>query len=252
MSSHKHTGHCNCCSLSRRCFIATSAASLGASAPVLSAKERTHLEEYIDLASFQPRPKVRIKGVIVRHKPPYWLGWPGTSYDVEGHRRRYTRLFDDLARRVGVSLEWQKKPVENARAVDRVVARLRSQKPDAVFVTLQHLSVWRWVRAIADAGFPTIVFAPVGTAFTGHVRDFSRRPGVHVISSLETSAVEQAFRMIRAKQQFAATRLLVVRGNKRTETVMERLGIKVRYIPRNSLHELFHRMPVTDEVRDGR
>ena len=61
------------------------------------------------------------------------------------------------------------------------------------------------------------------------------------MSSELASAIEQAFRMIRAKRQFEETRLLVVKGNERKEAVLERLGTKVRYIPRDNLHELFHR-----------
>jgi hypothetical protein len=71
-----------------------------------------------------------------------------------------------------------------------------------------------------------------------------------VISSLDTAAVEQAFRMVRAKEQLAATRLLVVAGDERQETVMDRLGTKIRYVPRPRLHELFARMPATDEVKE--
>ena len=47
------------------------------------------------IASFRPRPKVRVMSVIARQKPPYWLGWPGTSYDVEGERARYTWAITD-------------------------------------------------------------------------------------------------------------------------------------------------------------
>ncbi|MEA3365922.1 MAG: hypothetical protein U9Q79_09820, partial [Candidatus Hydrogenedentes bacterium] len=97
---------------------------------------------------------------------------------------------------------------------------------------------------------PTIVFSPIGTSFTHHVVNFSRQPNVHVISSLSLDAVEQAFRMIRAKKQMAASRVLVVRGDERKETVLDRLGTKVRYVPRDVFHELFAAMPATDEAHE--
>ncbi|MHC4401104.1 MAG: hypothetical protein ACYTG0_15620 [Planctomycetota bacterium] len=31
-----------------------------------------------------------------------------------------------------------------------------------------------------------------------------------------------------------------------------RLGTKVRYVPRDNLHEMFHCMPLTDEARNRR
>ncbi|MBN2311147.1 MAG: hypothetical protein JXR94_19375, partial [Candidatus Hydrogenedentes bacterium] len=180
----------------------------------------------------------------------YWLGWPGTAYDVEQKRAEYAEIFARAAERVGVDLAQETDPLEDDQAIESFVAKVKAEQPDAVLVSLQHLSVWRWADAIAKAGLPTIIFAPVGTAFTGHVVEISRRFGVHVVSSLETAAVEQAFRMVRAKRQFEETRLLVVAGDQRRETVMERLGTKVRYIPRDTLHELFARMPETDEVHE--
>jgi hypothetical protein len=74
---------CDCCSMSRRCFLATAAAGTAgavlAAAGGRAALAAGDLAEYIDIASFRPKPKVRIKSVVARVHPPYWLGWPGTS-----------------------------------------------------------------------------------------------------------------------------------------------------------------------------
>jgi hypothetical protein len=249
----RHAG-CACCSLSRRRFLAQmSSAALGAA--LLGATGRNafaadDLGEYIDLASFRPHPVARIRSAVIRIPPPYWLGWPGTSYDLEGHRKEYAEQFAQAARRVRVRLEDEQKPLESDQAVDAFCQRLQAEKPDAALVSLQHIGVWHWADRISRAGVPTIIFAPIGMAFTGHVAEISRRPGVHVISSLEVPAVEQAMRMVRAKRQLEMTRLVIVAGTDRRETVLERLGTKVRYVPRNLLHELFARMPENDEVRE--
>jgi hypothetical protein len=235
--------------MSRRGFLGTSAALLAAPLFRVAASEG-NLGEYIDLASFRPKPKVRIMTAVTRQKPPYWLGWPGASYDVEGHRKQYSRIFAETAKRIGVELEAEPDPLESDDAVNAYVQRVQAEKPDAVLVHLQHLSMWRYPDAITKAGIPTIVFAPIGMAFTGHVVEFSRRPGVHVVSSLETSGVEQAMRMVRAKRQLEETRLLVVRGEERSETRMSNLGVTIRRVPRSTLHELFARMPENDEVRE--
>jgi hypothetical protein len=208
------------------------------------------IDEPIDVASFRPRPKVRIVGVVARLHPPYWLGWPGTSYDLEGHRKEYERQFSESAARLGVDFKALPDPLESNEAVEAFAKSLETEKPDAVLVMLQHLDSWRWADRIAKAGVPTIIFSPVGTSFTQHVSEISRRTGVHVISSLDTSAVEQAFRMVRAKRQFEETRLLVVAGETRKEAVLDRLGTKVRHIPRNTLNETFAKMPETDEARE--
>ena len=249
---HAHYGGCTCCSMSRRCFLASAGAAVAA--PFVAVPEdkeaaEADLGRYVDLAAMRPNPRLRVLGVVVRHKPPYWLGWPGTSYDIEGHRKEYERAFSEMAERVGADLVWDTAPLENEDAINAYASRLKTEKPDAVLVSLQHLSAWNWVDAVTQAGVPTIVWAPIGTAFTGHVVEISRRQHVHVVSSLDTSAIEQAMRMIRAKRQFEETRLLVIAGEERKETVLERLGTKVRYVPRKSLHELFEKMPLTDEAR---
>ncbi|HIJ73972.1 MAG TPA: hypothetical protein HPP83_07710 [Candidatus Hydrogenedentes bacterium] len=254
MSEHAHGGDCGCCLMSRRCFLAASTAALATpligAAPAKSLAE-SDLGTYIDLADLRPKPHVRIMSAVTRFKPPYWLGWPGTAYDLEGHRKTYADFCAKAAERVGIELQQEDAPLESNEAVDAFIAKLKDERPDAVFVMLQHIDAWGWPDTIARAvGIPTIIFAPVGTAFTPHLHEISRRPGMHVISSLETAAIEQAFRMVRAKRQFEEARLLVVAGDKRHETTLERLGTKVRYVPRPTLHELFARMPETDETHE--
>jgi L-fucose isomerase-like protein len=113
------------------------------------------------------------------------------------------------------------------------------------------MNCWGWVNRLAnEAGVPLIVFSPIGTSFTGHVAGFSRQPGVYVVSSLEWPAVEDGLRMVRAKRMFEETRLLWIQGTQRNETVLDRLGTKVRAIPRNTFNELFDTMPVNEEVKD--
>ena len=244
---------CACCTMSRRCFLAASSAALAAplfSSYADSAAGGAGFDEYIDLAALRPRPAVRISGAFIRLSTPYWLGWPGTAYDIEGRKSDYAQCFAASARTLGVQLDLQSEPIETAESIEKFAECVRAEQPDAVLLCLQHFGVWHWADLVAKAGVPTFIFAPVGMAFTGHVHEISRRPGVHVISSLETSAVEQALRMVRARRQFEESRVLVVAGDQRNETVLERLGTKVRCVPRSTLNEMFDRIPVTDEVRD--
>lgn len=240
--------------MSRRCFLgAVSAAAAGsaiAASAAPGAPDPEILNDYVDLSEFRPHPEVRIIGAVVRRPPPYWLGWPGTAYDVEGHRKEYTLQSSEAAQRVGVTLTHVEQPLEDDAAVDAFVARVTAEKPDAVLLILQHFEAWGHVDKIAKAGLPTIIFSPIGMAFTGHVLDISRRPGVHVISSLEMAAVEQALRLVRAKKQLAASRLLVVAGNERKDEAIDGLGTAVRYVPRDTMHLLFEKMPVTEEVHE--
>lgn len=251
--SHHSVASCSCCPLSRRCFLGASLAAMAA--PLVEARPRAPVskaerDEYIEVRDFRPRPVARIQLAVVRKTPPYWLGWPGTAYDVEGERVRYLKACRESARIVGAELSEYPQPIESPEAVSRFAAAVEAERPHAVVLVLQHLDVWPWADEITKTNVPTIVFAPVGTAFTGHVDKISRKTGVHVISSLDTHAVTQAMRMVRAKLQLEQTRLLVVAGEERKEEVMPHLGVTIKRVPRNSLHELFAQMPENDETRE--
>ena len=90
----------------------------------------------------------------------------------------------------------------------------------------------------------------MGTSFTGHVAGAVRLPHVHVVSTLEWAAVDDALRMVKAKRLFEETRVLWIRSNETNETVVDRLGIKVRAIPRDTFNQEFGKQPVTEEVKD--
>ncbi len=251
MSTHAHT-HCSGCLMSRRCFLgamSVAAAAGPAVSTVAAAPEPGKLSEHVDLSEFRPKPEVVVYGAVVRQAPPYWLGWPGTAYDVEGRRKEYTQGAADAAQRLGITLSQVESPLESDEAVDGFVRMVSADEPDAVLLVLQHFAVWGQVEKIAKAGVPTIVFAPIGMAFTGHVLEISRQPGVHVISSLEMGAVEQALRMVRARKQLATSRLLVLAGTERKDEAIEVVTHVLR-IPLDSLHETFERMPVNDEVHE--
>jgi hypothetical protein len=250
---HHHHRSCACCAMSRRCFLAASGAA-AAAIPFAGREARAadggELDDYIELGSFRPKPEVRVVGAVLRLPPPYWLGWPGTSYDVEGMRAKFMADIAGSARRLGVTWLPEAAPLENEEAVNAFVTKLTAEKPDAVVLTLQHLNVWGWADAIRKSGVPTIIFSPIGTSFTQHVVKISREQGCHVVSSLDMNAVEQALRMIRAKKQLEATRLLIVAGDTREDSQVDRLGITIRRVPRNTLHELFAKMPENDETHE--
>jgi len=168
---------------------------------------------------------------------------------VEGQRQEYLKLTRQAARRLQLRLDLAEKPLEDDNAIQAFVEKIQAEKPHGVLLILQHIGVWPWAERTAGAGVPTLVFAPIGTSFTGHIASFSRRTGVHVVSSLDFGAVEMGLRMIRARRMFEESRILVVAGQERNETVLDPLGTKVRYLPRRTFPELFEAMPVTEEVR---
>jgi hypothetical protein len=245
---------CSGCLSRRHCLqlISTAAAGLAFSGeffPVL-ARTRSADPDFVDPTKLRPRPRVRLAAAILQQPRPYWLGWPGKAYDLDQRQKEYGADLKNSCARLNIQLQAEAKPIETESQMTAYLEAVKERKPDGVLVILQHMNCWKWANSLAEIGVPLIVFSPIGTSFTGHVLGISRKPGVYVVSSLEWPAVEEGLKMIRAKRMFEETRLLWIQGNKREETVMERMGTKVRAIPRNTFNELFDKMPVNAEVKD--
>ena len=257
--SHKHD-HCCSCMSRRHCVGLLSAAALGltmggpamATNSLLKRQQRIS-PDYVDVTKLRPKPTVRVNHTFLELPRPYWLGWPGTTYDIDAHENEYRAKMSDSCIRLGITAENEQKPISTEEGFTAFIKKVKSTKPDGVLITLQHKNTWRWINAAVKAnelaGIPLIVFAPIGLAFVGDV-GISRLQGVHVISSLEWQAVENALQMIKAKRLFEETRVLHIRRDITEETVMERLGMKVKAIPRNTFNERYSKTPVTEEVKD--
>ena len=251
-----HTSYSCCGCVSRRhCLqiLSTAAAGLALSGEFFPALARSRPADpnFVDPTRFRPRPKVRLDAAILQQPRPYWLGWPGTTYDLDQRQKEYRALLAGSCQRLGIDLHESDKPIENDAEFASFLKAVGERKPDGVLVILQHMSGWAWVNRLAEqAGAPLLVFAPIGTSFVGHVASISRRTSVYVVSSLEWPAVEQGLRMVCAKRMFEETRVLWIKGAERNETVLDRLGTKVRAIPRNTFSELFDKMPANEEVKD--
>ena len=246
---------CSGCLSRRRCLqvITTAAAGLAFSGELFPALARSRKADpdFVDPTRLRPRPNIRVDAAILQQPRPYWLGWPGTTYNLDQHQKDYRRQLAGSCQRLAIELHEEEKPIEGEAGMTAFLKAVRERKPDGLLVILQHMSCWSWVNRLAnEPGLPLIVFSPIGTSFTGHVAGVSRQQGVYVVSSLEWSAVEDGLRMIRAKRLFEETRVLWIHGNQRNETVLDRLGTKVRAIPRNTFNELFDKMPVNAEVKD--
>jgi hypothetical protein len=256
-ANHLHA-HCCSCISRRKCIGLLSAAAFGLSvgAPGFSAGGASRRlakrisPDYVDVSRLRPNPKVSIVYAVLEQPRPYWLGWPGTTYDLDAHEKEYRSRLDESCTRLGINAECVEKPINEEGAFAAFISKVKSSRPDGVLITLQHMQCWKWIDPVAkDLGIPLIVYAPVGTAFVGHV-GISRLPGVHVVSSLEWQAVEDGLQMVRAKRMYEETRVLHIRGNTTGETVMDRLGMKVKAIPRDTFNERYNKTVVNEEVRD--
>lgn len=199
-----------------------------------------------------PRRKLsEARVVFLRPQQKYWLGWPGTAFDVEGHRRDYIAKLNRFAKEVGVKLLISETPLYNDAEVATFISEIKETKPDAVVVIPLHMDRWGQVNNIVGAGLPTIIFAGLGVCFTGHIQNISRQPKVYLISTgdFDLEAVRYGLNMVKTRQKMNDLRVLVIRGNDTSERKVENLGSTLKFVPRRVFPEEFNRTPDTDEVK---
>jgi len=192
----------------------------------------------------------KVIGVVLRGKH-YWMGWPGAAYPVDRYEREYPQRAVELGREVGVDVEFAD-PIYDAEGAEWILKRIKSNPPDGLLLIPLSMGMWNLVDEITKAGLPTVIFASIGTAFTGHVSARSRQEGVYFISSLDFQQVRTGLRMIDTKRKLAEERVLVLRGDEKepVDSVIENLGIKVRTVGRGKVVETYERVGETDEVKE--
>jgi len=190
---------------------------------------------------------------FLRPKAKYWLGWPGTAWDksmcqdyIKKSRALIGKFGDDLKIRVSFEPE----PLYDEAAVDKFIAKIKKAKPKGVILMPLHMNQWDNVRKIVKAEAPTIIFAPLGTCFTGHIQAVSKEPGVYLASStdFELDPVRYGMKMIRTEHDVRRTRIAVLRGDKKKDQVLEPFGLKVRYLPRKRFPDALKTIGETPDV----
>jgi len=192
----------------------------------------------------------RMKAVFVRRKEEYDFFWPGQGYDGEAARRDYTEKIVQAAREIGIDLVLEGQIIHSIEQAHEFAAGLTEQKFDAALVVLldrqQH--AWPTAHRVAETEIPTIVFAPIGAAFTTNVQPLARKPGIFVVSSLDFGGVGYGMKMIKAAKQMRESRLIILRGNEESESEVEKLGTELRTLPVQTFVRLYKETGVADEV----
>jgi hypothetical protein len=188
---------------------------------------------------------------VHRKREDLKFAWPGGAYDVDGEQARFTRLLAEAAKGVGVKLNLRPGFISDAAASAEFAQRVGETKPDAALVLLldRHGVAWATATKTAETGVPTIIFAPVGAAFTTNTAPLAHRPGVCVVSSLDFQGVRDGLKMVKAHRQMADSRALVFQGVLGNEARMPDLGTTLRLLPTSAFVEEFRKTPADAEVR---
>ncbi len=193
----------------------------------------------------------KIKAVFVRRKEDYGFWWPGAGFDGEAAQKEYTGKIIQAAREIGINVVLQGQVIHDLAQADEFAASLREQNFDGALVVLldRQKHAWPTAQKVSETGVSSIIFAPVGAAFTTNVKPLARKPGVFVVSSLDFEAVRYGLKMIKAAKQMRESRLVVLQGEEEKESEVENFGTKLRTLPVQTFVKLYAETPVTNDVK---
>jgi len=238
---------------SRRGFLAGACgAAIGSSvlADVLAAMEATG-ERRIAPAGPASKYTPSIRAAFVRRKGEYGMRWPGQIYDGKAALAKYRKQMDQAAAEMGVKLTVRPKPIHSVAEADQWVAESKAAKPDGLLVVLldRQEHAWPTANKAVDTKIPTVVFAPLGAAFTTNTAGISKKPGAFICSTNDFGQAAYGMKMIQAAAKLREMRYIVLRGNQRRDTSVKHLGTRLRYLPAKTFLDEYQRTPVSDEIK---
>lgn len=243
-------GHCH--GVSRRDFLgATSAslvtASLWGAWPAAAEGVFPKIRQHGPAGTCVPT----VKACFVRRQGDYGMRWPGAIYDGEAARKKYTGMLLETAAQLKIKLDLRPEPIYNPAEADQWLAEGKAKKADGLLVVLLDRQEHAWPTAdkAIDTKIPTVVFAPVGAAFTTNTELTCKKLGCFICSTDDFNQVRYGLKMLSARAKMLATRCLVIAGTKTTDLEMPGLGIKLRYIPAQTFLDEYQKTPESDEVR---
>jgi len=245
---HHGSSHCGCCgSMDRRNFMA----SVGLSA--LAAPSLTSMVSAA--ADDQPLPGAKPRALAAFLHPKvdrYWMGWPGASYDIAARQADYKKTMVEAAEKLGVVLEVVDEPLADMADVDKLLARCKQSPPDGVILNVMGLHPNYWPHAekfLAGRGeVPTIVFAPMGVAFTGNLQNTRQATKCFVASTQDYNWLTTGMRMLRTIWDMKTTRLCIINGNRTYDQQLNVIGTTLHHIPLNRWTDELAKQEATPEV----
>ncbi len=186
-----------------------------------------------------------IHAAFVRRKEDYGMLWPGDIYDGRAARVRYTADIERTGAALGAKIVLRPEPIYAPAEADAWITEAKQAQADGLFLVVldRQKHAWPTAAKAADSGLPTVVFAPLGTAFTTNTAPVAAKPGCVVYST--AGAFDQAaygLKMLAAGARIRRTRCAVIQGEDRSEARLTELGISLRYVPAASFIAEYERM----------
>ncbi len=238
---------------SRRGFLAGACgAAVGSSllADVLAAMEASG-ERRIAPAGPASKYTPSVRAAFVRRKGEYGMRWPGQIYDGKAALKKYRQQMNQAATDMGVTVAVRPQPIHSLAEANQWVAESKAAKPDGLLVVLLDRQEHAWPTATLVIGskIPTVVFAPLGAAFTTNTTSLAKKTGAYICSTDDFDQAVYGMKMIRANAKLREMRYIVLRGKQRKDSQVKHLGTRLRYVPAKAFLDEYRRTPLSDEIK---
>lgn len=179
-----------------------------------------------------------------------YYSWPGSSFDAEGRQREYTDRLGAMRDELGIELQFEDSPIDVEEDAERFIADVKSKKPDGLLLIPFKKGHWTHVaRIVEETGLPSVLLATLGILLVDHIGAWRDRPGTYLINSSDDfDAVAWGLRMIRTARYMQDAVLINIAGDNTQESVVPKLGTRVRNVSHQRFYDMFARTAITDEV----
>lgn len=193
-----------CPSLSRRCFLKTTAAGLAGSGAFLTLAQRLAAATTLDDLALKT--KVRIGKIYLGHERP---GWPETKVDLGADMKRFE---GEMAKLPGLAdVEFVNAGLVN-NAEQLAAAKEKFKDVSGILVLHLTMGITGYVDQLMATGLPVMIFALPYSGHEWHIVGGWQRQGklVDVLPSSRYEDIAEAIRPFRAIQRLRETRILHV------------------------------------------
>ena len=202
-------------------------------------------------------PTVRVVFIRPKTSDPERLGerpiisWPGGQFDIKAGEALHKKVLTEAAEKLGVRLDIQAEPLASAAEIDGCVASLKKSPPAGLFIVAMELFRWNLVnRLVKNRGdIPTIVYSPMGSSFTAHLKTARSAPRTFVGATQDVQWPAFGLRMLYTIWRMKNTRLCIVKGGKTVDKPLDVIGTTLHYVPHQRFFDAFKKVEESDEVR---
>lgn len=197
-----------------------------------------------------------LRAALVRPKDAkgYFWTFTGPAYDAPARQAEFTQIMTEAAKQLDVQLEIHAEPVCDEAAANQFLEQCGKSPPDGIALVLMcgvYWPGWKIVNHLVEkrGPVPTLIFAPVGTSFTGDHAKTRQAPLTFQASTQDVGWLAEGVRMLATIGKMKRARICVIGGTQTEETPVPGLGVTLRRLPLDHWMAEFRKTAVTDEVR---